>query len=121
MLRFWNAIDLRLRVAAVAIVAAIVLPVVWYLGSPLFIDVTVNEAFPNVPAPSAPTAASTPAPTAAPAPTALAAAAAAPTRAPASTATPASPLALISGQFTEVDTIHKGEGTATLYQLADAQ
>src|SRR5918911_1699823 len=101
MLRLWNAIDIRWRLVAAAIIAAIVLPLAWYLGSPLFINVTVNERFPDVAPLSAPTS--------------LPVGGTAPTAGTLATA----PLALGSGQFTEVDSIHKGEGSATLYRLPD--
>lgn len=138
MTRLWSSIDIRRRLAAAAIIAAIVLPVVWYLGSPLFINVTVDERFPDVVPLTAPTSlpavATVPTPAAAPtagaapavgpalsvAPTALVAtpvATAIPTAV--ATAMPAGPVALGSGQFTEVDAIHKGQGTAALYRLPD--
>ncbi len=41
--------------------------------------------------------------------------------APPPTAMPAGPVVLGSGEFTVVDTIHKGVGTATIYLLADGQ
>jgi len=133
MIRRWSTIDIRWRIAAIALLAAIILPVAWYLGSPLFINVTVNERFPDaVPlaattnAPTAqPTATAAPAPTAAlavssaPSATAVMPAASVTPAAPAPTATPAAPVALSSGQFIEVDIIHKGEGTATVYRLPD--
>jgi hypothetical protein len=51
MFRFWNSIDLRLRVPLVILFIAF-LPIAWYLGSPLFINRTVNESFPaSAPAP----------------------------------------------------------------------
>jgi hypothetical protein len=45
MIRFWSSMDIRLRLALIALVVAF-LPVAWYLGSPLFINRTVNESFP---------------------------------------------------------------------------
>jgi hypothetical protein len=124
MIRRWSTIDIRWRIAAIALLAAIILPVAWYLGSPLFINVTVNERFPD----AVPLAATTNAPTAqptataAPAPTAALDVSSAPSATavmPAASVTPAAPVALSSGQFTEVDIIHKGEGTATIYRLPD--
>jgi hypothetical protein len=68
--------------------------------------VAVSSAPPTVPTamvtatlPPAPTAAATPTPT----------------------ATPAGPVVLRSGEFTVVDSIHKGVGTATIYRLTDGQ
>ena len=43
MIRLWTAMDPRLRLAAAAVIIAFVLPLAWYLGSPLFLNVTVNE------------------------------------------------------------------------------
>jgi hypothetical protein len=72
--------------------AIVVLPIAWYLGSPLFLNKTVNEAFPmkqtvtaseNMPA-------------------------------------AAEPKALSSGSFGEVDAVHKGQGTATVYRAGGA-
>jgi hypothetical protein len=151
-------------VVAALVVLAVTLPLAWYLGSPLFIDQRVDEAFPvaavatGTPVPAAaarvsdvPTATATvPPPTQAPAPTAIPTSAAAPSAAPggpvatvptptplptattpppaptatattAPTATPAGPVALGSGQFTVVDALHKGAGTATIYRLADGR
>jgi hypothetical protein len=66
MIRRWSTINIGWRIAVVTIVAAIILPVAWYLGSPLFINVTVNERFPD----AMPLAATTNAPTAQPTATA---------------------------------------------------
>jgi hypothetical protein len=143
MIRLWTAIDPRLRIAAAAVIIALVLPLAWYLGSPLFLNVTVNERFPDVAPAVAPTSAPTaialativPAAMTKPsagavgsiAPTAMTAAMTEPTAgamsstAPPAVPAPAAPLALGSGQFTEVDSVHTGEGTATVYQLADGR
>jgi len=51
MTRLWISIDARLRVALVILVIAF-LPVAWYLGSPLFINKTVNESFPGAALPA---------------------------------------------------------------------
>src|SRR5690349_4333085 len=59
MLGKWTSIDIRLRLALVALIVAFA-PIAWYLGSPLFINRTVNESFPI----SAPAAESMPAATA---------------------------------------------------------
>ncbi|HEX5690281.1 MAG TPA: DM13 domain-containing protein [Roseiflexaceae bacterium] len=104
MTRFWSSIDVRWRWLGAAFIAIIVLPLAWYLGSPLFINVTVDERFPDV----APISASTSLP-----------AVAAPQAVPRATALAAEPIQLGKGQFTEVDAIHKGEGTATLFRLPD--
>ena len=47
MVRRWTSTDIRLRLALVAIVIAIILPLAWYLGSPLLVDRTVDEGFPS--------------------------------------------------------------------------
>lgn len=111
LIAFWRSLDIRLRLAALAVVAAIILPVAWYLGSPLFITRAVNETFPLAaqptqgmapqPAPTAPAIIATPAipaagrePTsavaaAAPTPTATADAMASPTASPPAAGPPA--------------------------------
>ena len=116
----------------------------WWTISPLFLNTRVDEAFPTaVAAPTvaavvvaAPTVAPAPptvaavvvaAPTVAPAPpTAVAVVEVAPTVAPAPpTAAPvqptaiAEPVALVSGSFTRIDSLHAAEGTAIIYQLPD--
>jgi hypothetical protein len=63
MIRRWSTVDIRWRIAAIVLLAAMILSVAWYLGSPLFINVTVNERFPD----SMPLAATTNVPTAQPA------------------------------------------------------
>lgn len=73
---------------------------------------------PTIAAASAAAAAGTASPTFVPAtPTPPLAATVVPTIAP----TPAGPTIIGSGQFTTVDTIHKGVGTATIYQLPDGR
>ncbi len=108
----------------------------WWLGSPLFIDQEVNEEFPRLENASLPgninpadaevvmmtmekianpvaepmvemtatpepqAAASEPAPADPPAP-------------------PAEPVALLAGGFVDGDDFHRGEGSATVYELAD--
>ena len=52
MTRFWKSTSLPLRLAILAIAAAIVLPIAWYLGSPLFINQVVNKPFPAIVAPA---------------------------------------------------------------------
>lgn len=39
---------------AVAILIGVLLPLAWYLGSPLFINGVVDEPFPGINAPSSP-------------------------------------------------------------------
>jgi len=99
----------------------------WWTLSPLLLNTRVDEAFPT--AIAAPTVAAVvvAAPTVAPAlPTAVAVVEVAPTVAPAPpTVAPvqptaiAEPVALVSGSFTRVDSLHAAEGTAAIYQLPD--
>ncbi len=122
----------------VIIVAIPALWLAWWLGSPLFLDKTVNEAFPTVTtvAPPIESAATTtaPAPTEQPAPAGEVVAApadqpAAPTatpetteRAAPTTTAPApgsEPVALLSGMFKDADPRHRGSGDATVYELED--
>jgi hypothetical protein len=128
-----------LRWTILAIITAIVLPIAWYLGSPLFLNTTINEDFPTsgqpqitggqietptMPAPSN-EAATEPTPSIQPTsiPTSTQAEAITPTSRPAPTEppAPASPIALGSGTFGVVDAIHKGSGTATIYTLPDGE
>ena len=91
---------MRLRAAHIVGIAGIVACVaalVWYLGSPLFIRTTVNEAFPT-PAPSA-IVPSTPS---------------------AGTPTAAAPTTLATGELGYVDAIHNGRGTVLLVRTGDA-
>lgn len=96
------------------IVAAIILaPVAWYLGSPLFINRTVNEEFPMSAGATVPQGM---------------------TRqqveeemrkaskvdsmmAESMPAAQTAPTVLVSGSFQSADAVHKGEGTATVYQI----
>ncbi len=110
----------------------------WWLGSPLFLDKTVNEAFPTVTtaAPPIGSVAITTAPASAEQPAAAGEVVAAPAEQPASpTATPettepdaptttaptpgSETVALLSGMFKDADPGHRGSGDATLYQLED--
>jgi len=50
MLRTLTWTDPRLRIGLLVLLALAVLPVAWYLGSPLFLNQTVNEALPSAPA-----------------------------------------------------------------------
>jgi hypothetical protein len=49
MLRTLTWTDPRLRMGVLVLVALAILPVAWYLGSPLFLNQTVNEALPPAP------------------------------------------------------------------------
>lgn len=113
----------------------------WWLGSPLFLDKTVDEPFPVAAAAAAtPPATTAVAPPEAPTPTTgepasvpsptTAATGAAPSSAPTPSSTgpePAppgteavsGPLALLSGVFKDADSRHHGSGDATIYEQAD--
>lgn len=99
----------------------------WWTISPLFLNTRVDEAFPTTVAAPTVAAVVVAAPTVAPAlPTAVAVVEVAPTVAPAlPTAAPvqptaiAEPVALVSGSFTRIDSLHAAEGTAIIYQLPD--
>lgn len=74
----------------------------WYLGSPLFIRTTANEAFPTVaPIPPAVGTAATPSP-----------------GAPATA--PASPKTIATGSLGYVDSQHNGTGTVLIVRTGDA-
>ena len=77
--------------AGLLLVALIGLPLAWYLASPLFVNRTVEEAFP---AGSSQQAAS---------------------------GGTAQPALLGEGRFNEIDAVHRGEGVAALYRLPDGQ
>jgi hypothetical protein len=149
-MRIWRSIGWPARLALALVATAVVAPVAWYLGSPLVITTTVDEAFPVVagaaplatvaaspaaatPAARAPMAtatppaaiatASAPAPATAtlPPPTTAALPPTATPAAPPPTAAPPAPVALLRGQFTRIDALHHAEGTATIYRLPDGQ
>ena len=106
-----NKRTLLIVVGALALIA-IVLPIVWWLISPLFIERPVSEAFPTGAPPTAlPPAEAT---------EMMSTAVAEPTHAM-EEAMPAEDMAtasvLAAGEFYNV--IHDGHGTATIYQLAD--
>lgn len=96
------------QVLIIAGIAAIpILALAWWLGSPLFLDDEVSEAFPTpVASPAAPSTTTPisdePATTVAP-----------PEEEPAGT------VALRSGAFVDADESHTGTGTATIYELED--
>ena len=88
MLRTLMWTDPRWRMGVLVLVVLAVLPVAWYLGSPLVLNQTVNEALPSAPAAQVGEAA-------------------------------AGATALRSGQFTAIDGLHRGDGTATVYRQPD--
>lgn len=91
----------------------------WYLGSPLFIDKTVDEPFPSFPTPEE-IAQMSVAERDAAREKAMAGAAAMPAKAMAEAmpaAGSASPVLERSGTFRDADDLHKGTGEAKLYAL----
>jgi hypothetical protein len=88
---------MSLRRAGIAVAGVVLVAAAWYLGSPLFIRTTANEAFPTAAAQSAP-------------PSRSAAGAA---------ATPAGPITLATGELGYVDSIHNGKGTVLLVRTGD--
>ena len=126
----------RIWLIGAGLILVVGTPIAWYLISPLFIMRAVDEALPTarateavaeVPeldatlAPQATGAVATVAPTLAPQATdALTTVTVEPTDAPAEP-TPdeaaSTPQVLVQGSF--YDVVHEGEGTATVYQLAD--
>jgi hypothetical protein len=100
------------RAAMVGVLAlAIIGPLAWYLGSPLFLSTTVDEPAPVVAAvePSPlPTAAPTEQPSARPTATPR----------PTPTPTPTPPPVALAGSFAGADDFHFGRGTARLLETA---
>jgi hypothetical protein len=94
---------------AVAVALAVILPVTWYLASPLFIRTSLVEAAPTPAITPAPSAAPTIAPTAPPP-------SASPT--PSATPTPFAARTVTSGDFQGTDDFHFGRGTASIIEIA---
>ena len=105
----------RRNVKIAAIVIGIpAIAVAWWLGSPLFLDSEVNEAFP-VPAAAADRAEIEPTTT-----TRGATDTTTPTASTTSTSEQAAgPTTLLTGEFRDADSSHQGMGTATVYELED--
>ncbi len=109
----------RKRLWIIAAVAAVpILALAWWLGSPLFLDNAVNEAFP---APAADDGAGV-----AEAATGSASSTTEATRTTedlASSTTeitePPEPVMISGGEFHDVDDLHRGSGTATIFELGD--
>lgn len=98
----------------VAIGALPALAIVWWLASPLFLDRTVDEAFPAAPVvESAPTTTVAPA---APVESVDEGTEASETTITPTT-TPPAPIAIASGEFVGADDAHSGTGTATFYDV----
>ena len=92
---------------------AIMLPVGWYLASPIFIRTSLVEA--------GPAAASSPAPAATPRPSKSSAPSVVPTGTPAAPPTPAptpfAPTTIATGQFRGTDEFNFGRGTASVIEV----
>jgi hypothetical protein len=97
--------------AIVVALLAVMLPVGWYLASPIFIRTSLVEIGPSA-APAVPAASPAALPSVA-VPTALPTGSTAPTPAP----TAFAPVTLASGEFTGTDDFHFGSGTATLIEV----
>jgi hypothetical protein len=120
MTSFTSRITDRLRqqpALLIPLIAAllIVLAIAWWLGSPLFLNTTVNEAFPL----SADATLPAGMPQADAEATMVAAAAVTTTAEDALMPAEAAPVALLTGVFRDGDSFHRGSGTATIYRLAD--
>ncbi len=103
--RFWWVFVVAISLSA---------PVAWYLGSPLFISRTVNEAFPSSAAAIEPEGMTR-------AQVEAAMMQASKTRTSATAPMPTGTVAavvLARGTFTGADSFHKSEGTATVYRVA---
>lgn len=117
MRRLFEKPAVRALLAVGGIAAA---AIAWWLVSPLFLDSTVDEAFPEVAAVESATTTTT---------TTVQAAATddEPDEAASTTTTtvteamdePSGPVALSIGDFEDVDATHRGSGTATIYELED--
>jgi len=99
----------RTGVLVVALLA-VMLPVGWYLGSPIFIRTTLVEAGP-IAASARPAAA----PSIVPAPSAVPTGA--PTAPPTPTASPFAVTTLSTGEFSGTDDFHFGQGTASVVEV----
>lgn len=97
----------------IALAAVIVIPVAWYLISPLFLSKTVQEEFPMSAGAELPEGM-----TQQQAETEMMAASKVTN--PATDVMPGgAPIAVVRGSFGEVDRVHKGEGNATVYRIGD--
>ena len=105
----------RRWIIAAAVIAVPLLALAWYLGSPLFLNKTVNEAFPTIPAVAAEDT-TDPLP-----PTTVEAAGGPQPEATPSTTVPevSEPVPLLRGMFTGADSFHQGSGDVAVYELAD--
>ena len=98
----------------VAAALAVMVPVGWYLGSPIFIRTSLVEAGPTVVAPSAAPAVSA-VPSMASAPSVVPPGS--PTAPPTPAATPFAATTVASGEFQGTDDFHFGNGTASIVEV----
>ncbi len=100
-----------LLMGAIVVVGILGIAAAWWLGSPLFINTRVDEAFPIV---------ATQVVNASPTQVATAVASAEVVNPPATAmAADPQPLAVSAGKFRDGDSFHKGSGDAALYPLED--
>jgi len=100
------------RTGVVVVIALlVVLPVGWYLGSPIIVRTSLVEALPI----------SAPVPSAAPAPPSNASSAPPATTEPTATPTPFAATTITSGEFSGTDEFHFGSGTASVVEIAPAR
>ena len=104
----------NILIIAGIIVGVVILIPAWWLLSPLFLSQTVDEAFPRAAAAVVP-----PDMTMAQVEAVMTLAAAGDDPTMAETMPAAGPVAIAAGQFRDVDSFHRGQGTATLYRNAD--
>ena len=100
-----------------AIVAVPVLALAWWLGSPLFLDKEVNEEFPD--AAAATQDESMPIIILTANATTEAMEETTTTEAGADDAMESGAIVLATGHFEDIDNLHQGSGTATIYELED--
>ena len=81
----------RIRLTLIAVVAIVVFALAWWLGSPLFLNRTVDEPFPTE------------------------------RPEPGPIFVQADAVPLLTGEFRDADDFHKGSGRATLYRLEDGR
>jgi hypothetical protein len=102
----------------VAATLAVVAPVGWYLGSPIFIRTSLVEAGPTT---VEPTAAPTPVPAVSAAPSNVSAPSVVPSGSPTAPPTPAptpfTATTVATGEFSGTDDFHFGEGTASIVEV----
>ncbi len=102
------------RIVIISVLAIPVLAMAWWLGSPLFLDRTVNEEFPN-----SATAVVPDSMTHEEVEETMAALADESQSAEDPMPEAGAPVALFSGEFEDADRAHRGSGTATIYELED--